>query len=299
MPPVPTPEREEQTLHATSETTSWVAAARSAVDSAWTSSTSFSRPFWLLSFCCVVIYGTVLPFNNIASALLLERDYFPQGSVWPQPDGHEFVYDGQHPHPPGVNCGSPKGAETPFCAALAQSIAKAGWVMSEPYVMSAALTPVLGSLVDKCGYRADLVLLSAVCLLVTHLMLSFTMIPAEILLVGMGLGYSVFASVIWPAIPSVVEQRLLGTAYGMITVLQNMGLTVLLSPLASCTMFQSPMRRPLTPIRTGPSHCSSRSSRSQASSAAWCSNSDAAVYHALNRRGGVLPSATPSPTASP
>ena len=286
-------------MHATSETTSWVAAARSAVDSAWTSSTSFSRPFWLLSFCCVVIYGTVLPFNNIASALLLERDYFPQGSVWPQPDGHEFVYDGQHPHPPGVNCGSPKGAETPFCAALAQSIAKAGWVMSEPYVMSAALTPVLGSLVDKCGYRADLVLLSAVCLLVTHLMLSFTMIPAEILLVGMGLGYSVFASVIWPAIPSVVEQRLLGTAYGMITVLQNMGLTVL--PLAIGVVHDVSVAH-APAIDPNPYWAVTLFFALLALSGIICSlvlNSDAAVYHALNRRGGVLPSATPSPTASP
>ena len=41
-------------------------------------SSRFTPPFWLLSLCCVVIYGTVLPFNNIASALLIERDFFPQ-----------------------------------------------------------------------------------------------------------------------------------------------------------------------------------------------------------------------------
>ena len=38
-------------------------------------------------------------------------------------------------------------------------------------------------------------LLSAVCLLVTHLLLSFSAFPAEVLLIGMGVGYSVFASV--------------------------------------------------------------------------------------------------------
>ena len=33
----------------------------------------FGRPFWLLAGCCVVVYGCVLPFNNVASALLQAR----------------------------------------------------------------------------------------------------------------------------------------------------------------------------------------------------------------------------------
>lgn len=36
----------------------------------------FSRLFWLLSLSCVVVYGCVLPFNNVASGILLERDFF-------------------------------------------------------------------------------------------------------------------------------------------------------------------------------------------------------------------------------
>ena len=183
--------------------------------------------------------------------------------------------------------------------ALAVAIAKADWVMSEPYLMSACLTPLLGSLVDKCGYRADLVLLSAVCLLVTHLLLSFSAFPAEVLLIGMGVGYSVFASVIWPAIPSVVEQRLLGTAYGMITVLQNMGLSVL--PLI-IGLVHSLCRESAPAVDPNPYRGVTTFFAILALSGVACSltlNSDRAVYRALNRRGGVLPSATPSPTASP
>lgn len=37
---------------------------------------NFSHAFWVLSISCVVVYGCILPFNNIASALLLQRDYF-------------------------------------------------------------------------------------------------------------------------------------------------------------------------------------------------------------------------------
>ncbi len=36
----------------------------------------FKQIFWVMALICVVVYGCVLPFNNIASALLLERDYF-------------------------------------------------------------------------------------------------------------------------------------------------------------------------------------------------------------------------------
>lgn len=32
--------------------------------------------FWVLVISCMVVYGCVLPFNNISSSLLLERDYF-------------------------------------------------------------------------------------------------------------------------------------------------------------------------------------------------------------------------------
>jgi hypothetical protein len=41
------------------------------------SSSGLSPMFWSLSLsCCLVVYGCVLPFNNVASAILLKRNYF-------------------------------------------------------------------------------------------------------------------------------------------------------------------------------------------------------------------------------
>jgi MFS family permease len=45
-----------------------------------------------------------------------------------------------------------------------------------------------------------------------------------VLLLGLGLGYSVFAAVIWPSVAYVVDSKALGTAYGVVTSLQNFGL---------------------------------------------------------------------------
>ena len=80
------------------------------------------------------------------------------------------------------------------------------------YMMSALLTPGLGYLVDRHGGRAALALASSVVLLVVHLLLALTSLPAELVLAGLGLGYSVFAAVIWPGVAYVVEPQQLGTA---------------------------------------------------------------------------------------
>ena len=42
---------------------------------------TFPGAFWLLALSCVIVYGAVLPANNIAQALLVSRDTFPQGSL--------------------------------------------------------------------------------------------------------------------------------------------------------------------------------------------------------------------------
>jgi hypothetical protein len=190
------------------------------------------RVFWTLAFLCVVVYGTVLPFNNIASALLLDRDFFPQGSTWtvagPSGEPTQFVFRGSNP--PGVDCNNKAGQQTDFCRAFAKAQGQAAFVMSEPYTISAILCPFLGASVDRWGGRATLIIVSAMTLTLVHASLALTALPAQLLLFGLGLGYAVFASVIWPSIPLVVGRRQLGTAYGLCTALQNFGLFIL--PLA-------------------------------------------------------------------
>lgn len=41
----------------------------------------FRPAFWLLALSCVVVYGCVIPFNNVASSLLMERDFFKEPPV--------------------------------------------------------------------------------------------------------------------------------------------------------------------------------------------------------------------------
>jgi len=184
--------------------------------------TRFSAPFWLLAVSCVVVYGTVLPFNNVASALLQERDFFKFGTTWRGSHNSTFVFGPHATHPPHTRCSA--SPDSPFCHALFEAERRAGLVMSVPYVISAICTPIMGLIVDRYGGRANLVVVAPATLLAVHLSLALTSLPAASLLIGLGLGYMVFASVIWPSIPSVVAPRHVGTAYGLVTAMQNMGL---------------------------------------------------------------------------
>lgn len=61
-------------------------------------------------------------------------------------------------------------------------------------------------------------------------------------LVGQGLAYAGFAAVLWPSIPLVVEQRLIGLGYGVVTSVQNGGLAafpLIISGIATTKVFTS------------------------------------------------------------
>jgi len=56
------------------------------------------------------------------------------------------------------------------------------------------------------------------------------LIPLTIL----GVGYSIFAATCWGCIPFTMPSKLLGTAFGLSTCLQNVGLTVAPEIAAMC-----------------------------------------------------------------
>ena len=109
--------------------------------------------------------------------------------------------------------------------------------MSEPYTMSALLSPVLGMFVDRYGGRVYHLFASQIALMLAHLLMGLTFVPAVLLLLGVGVGYSTFAAVLWPSVPLVVAPSQLGTAYGVLTSLQNLGLC--LTPLLVGHVFES------------------------------------------------------------
>jgi len=92
------------------------------------------------------------------------------------------------------------------------------------------LTPVFGFFLDKKGYGASMMMYGAILLTVSHLIFalvpseSFTVVVALLTIVILGVAFSLVPASMWPSIPKVVEDRYLGSAYGLTFWIQNMGL---------------------------------------------------------------------------
>ena len=96
------------------------------------------------------------------------------------------------------------------------------------YVFFAAIfaTPVFGWLADRFGRRALLMMLGSLLLTLSFVALTTTTWDLWVSTALIGVSFSLIPAVLWPAVSMLVEQRRLGTAFGLMTMLQNVGLTV-------------------------------------------------------------------------
>jgi len=243
----------------------------------------FGKMFWTLALSCLVVYGCVLPFNNVASGILLERNYFKEPSsscqlTYPtmctdgplapingNPDScgdvsntapvlpttinakcpygvdcNDKYYNLTNIKEDDVDCSDPfwgddkdktgnlvsTGCVSSFCNEKDDATEKSGKVMSIPYLLSACLSPVLGFAVDKIGMRAVIASIAPLVLIAVHLTLGLSDGSPYLPLIGQGISYSCFAAVLWPSVPYSVPEKSIGTAYGLITAIQNSGLAL-------------------------------------------------------------------------
>jgi MFS family permease len=104
------------------------------------------------------------------------------------------------------------------------NLAEAGTANS--YVFAAAIiaTPVFGLIADRIGRRASLLTFAAALMPLTFLILATTDYGLWVTTVLMGLSFSVIPAVIWPSTAMLVEKHRIGTAFGLINMIQSIGL---------------------------------------------------------------------------
>ncbi len=143
-----------------------------------------NQGFWLIALVCVLFYSSIRPFMKFASDLFVQ-----QFGINPEVAG--FVV-----------------AIIPFTTMI--------------------LTPLFGALYDRVGRGTLLMLSGCACVLVSHLILAtpalhgpFTAILVMLLI---GVSFSLVPSAMWPSVPKIVPLRQLGTAYSIIYYVQNIGL---------------------------------------------------------------------------
>jgi len=103
---------------------------------------------------------------------------------------------------------------------------KAGQMNSYVFLAAIFATPLFGLMVDRIGRRSLFMAIGSALMLPVFLILGYTDWSLWISTALLGISFSLIPAVMWPAIPYLVEERRLGTAYGLMTMLQNIGLTV-------------------------------------------------------------------------
>jgi len=148
----------------------------------------FSIQSWLIFLICVLFYVSVLTFYTVASDIM-------------QNTGQQF------------------SAET------------ATFFLFIPNFVAIPASPLFGLFIDKKGLSLFWLLLASAMQICSHMVFFamtagwFQIYPAYIM-VWIGIAYSMFAASIWPLLPFVIRDPLLGTGYGMMTSIQNAGLAL-------------------------------------------------------------------------
>lgn len=145
-----------------------------------------NRGWWYIAILCVLFYSAVFPFLKYATDLMVNKF------------GIDEKLAGNIP------------AMLPFGTII--------------------LTPFFGNLYDRKGKGASIMILGAVLLILVHAIYSIpglTTTPVAIgLIIILGIAFSLVPSAMWPSVPKIIPERQLGTAYGMIFLVQNIGLSL-------------------------------------------------------------------------
>lgn len=140
--------------------------------------------FWLIAVLCVLFYSCVFPFQKFASELMISK-YGIDESV-------------------------------------------AGFFAGLPALGALFLTPVFGGMVDKRGKAASIMMLGAAMLIGVHCIYALPFVTtswiAIILMIVLGIAFSLVPSAMWPSVAKIFPVHQLGTAYALIFFIQNIGL---------------------------------------------------------------------------
>ena len=145
-----------------------------------------SKVFWLIALLCVLYYSAIFPFQKYAVNML--------------------------------QCNLGFTAE------------QAGLVFSVFPLGAAAITPFLGNYLDTKGKGATMLIFGALLMIVCHLSFAFLvpMTQNTILTIAsivlLGISFSLVPASLWPSVPKIVDEKLLGSAYALIFWIQNIGL---------------------------------------------------------------------------
>ena len=146
-----------------------------------------SRSFWTVALLCVLYYSAIFPFQRYGANMLQ-------------------------------------------CNLEGISAKSASEIFRWFPIGAAIITPFLGSFLDKKGKGATMLIFGAMLLIVCHLIFAF-LLPAThskfiaySTIVILGISFALVPAALWPSVPKIIDEKILGSAYCLIFWVQNIGL---------------------------------------------------------------------------
>lgn len=157
----------------------------------------FDLSYWFVVGLCFTFYSAIFPFRTFAIDLFTNKILAAHG---------------------GVLAGE---------AARVASLKLAGRLNSLLPLAAMIATPLFGLLVDKVGKRALFMMFGSLLLMPVYLMIAYSPTSLYIPVSMMGIAFSLIPAVMWPSVAYIVGQSRLGTAYALMTLIQQIGFFVL------------------------------------------------------------------------
>ncbi len=104
------------------------------------------------------------------------------------------------------------------------SLTQSGKIASILYWVTIFATPLFGLVIDKFGKSATLMIFGAILLTIVHLTFALTYFNPVVLLVLLGIAIALVPAAMWPSVAKIVPEHRIGTAYGAMFSIQNLGL---------------------------------------------------------------------------
>ncbi len=143
-----------------------------------------NKGFWYIAILCVLFYSAVFPFLFYATDLMINK------------------YN-----------------VSPYLAGTIPALLPFGTLF---------LTPLFGGIYDKYGKGATIMIVGSLILIFVHGILAIPSVTlwwiAAVMVIILGIGFSLVPSAMWPSVPKIIPEKQLGTAYAVIFWIQNIGL---------------------------------------------------------------------------
>ena len=145
-----------------------------------------SKMFWIIALLCVLYYSAIFPFQRFATNFLEET--------------------------------------------LAITNAEASGLFKWFPILAMVLTPFLGMFIDYKGKGASMMMIGAIIMVICHGIFAFVLpaFPSKTLalctILVLGVSFSLVPASMWPSVPKIIDEKILGSAYCLIFWVQNIGL---------------------------------------------------------------------------